>query len=66
MAKDKALSIDGISDIIIKKSTWRKMWRKQCLKHNRDLSNKEDEDLFIKEVEDKLAKQLQIYYNYCI
>ena len=56
MSKDKALSVDGISDTIIKKSTWRKMWRKQCLRCNRDLSNKEDEDLFIIEVEDKLAK----------
>ena len=26
MAKDKALSVDGISDTIFKKSTWRKLW----------------------------------------
>ena len=29
MAKDKALSIDGISDTIFKKETWRKVWKEQ-------------------------------------
>ena len=28
IAKDKALSVDGISDTIFKQSTWRQMWRK--------------------------------------
>ena len=30
MAKDKALSVDGISDTIFKKSTWKRMWIKEC------------------------------------
>ena len=37
MAKDKALSVDGISDIIFKRSTWRKMWRKECKRNGWDM-----------------------------
>ena len=41
MAKDKAISVDGISDTILKVSTWRKMWKKQCRKYGIDINNKE-------------------------
>ena len=29
MAKDKALNVDGISDTIFKRETWRKIWREE-------------------------------------
>lgn len=29
MAKDKAMSVDGISDTIFKKTTWENMWFKE-------------------------------------
>ena len=56
MAKDKALSVDGISDTIFKKSTWKRMWRKECRQYGKDHTIKEEEDYFLWEVEDKLAK----------
>ena len=31
MGKDKALSVDGISDIIFKRTTWRKIGQEDCL-----------------------------------
>ena len=55
MAKDKALSVDGISDIIFKTRTWSRMWKKECRKHGRDHEIKEEEEYFLWEVEDKLA-----------
>ena len=30
MGKGKATSIDGISDVIFKKSTWKNLWQKFC------------------------------------
>ena len=58
MAKDKALSVDGISDTIFKKSTWRKLWQKHCRDNGWELEDKNAESMFVWEVEDKLAEQL--------
>ena len=58
MAKDKALSVDGISDTIFKKSTWKRMWKSECRKYEKDPEIKEEEEYFLWEVEDKLATQL--------
>ena len=69
MAKEKALSIDGISDTIFKKETWKDIWRE--IKNERDGNDRnviedQEEERGIREIEDKLSQRLKEYFNHCI
>ena len=34
MGKGKAMSVDGVSDVIFKKETWKELWDKQYKEEN--------------------------------
>ena len=60
MAKDKALSIDGVSDSIFKKNTWKKIWRESVNRGDqrenvRRQEERKNEERGIKEIERKLV-----------
>ena len=58
MAKGKAHSCDGISDIIFRKKTWEKLWNKHCYTYNLDRNNIEEKKWYVEDVEDNLAEKL--------
>ena len=64
IGKDKALSVDGISDIIFKKKTWQQIGIQELDK----IIGKQELTITEKKVQEseigwKIAKKLQEYYN---